>query len=346
MAEALGLDTGDLGGAQVQVMGKTLTVVGLFDPEVFNDIRDLDDGPLTPVDFELSRTAGSTFQINQSAATTATASQYRPYVHILPDNVLIAPYEVVRQMGGRLRSVAVAFDRERLDSGATQALLEDFLLRVAVSLFVGLRQDGTSAIDVWAYSSIGATAIKGLGVLIVPMLIAAFIVLNTMLGTVYERLKDIGIYAAVGLAPSHIALLFIAEACAYAVLGITIGYLGGQGMGLVLNYLDMLGGLNLNYSSLAAVFSALIVMGVVLLSTVYPARVCCPHGRPRPNAALAARAAGGCRVGIPLPLLGVGGRGQGFVRLFVGLPRVVRRGFDWLVLHRGHPAPVLCHAPR
>ncbi len=271
MAEALGLDAGDLGRAQVQVMGKELTVVGLFDPAVFNDIRDLDDGPLTPVDFELSRTAGSTFQLNESTATTATAAQYRPYVHILPDNVLIAPYQIVRQMGGRLRSVAIAFDRE--DLGAAQALLEDFLLRVAVSLFVGLRQDEASTIGVWAYSSIGATAIKGLGVLIVPMLIAAFIVLNTMLGTVYERLKDIGIYAAVGLAPSHIALLFIAEACAYAVLGITLGYLGGQGMGLVLNHWGMLGGLNLNYSSLAAVFSALIVMGVVLLSTVYPARV-------------------------------------------------------------------------
>ncbi len=273
MAEALGLDAGDLGRAQVQVMGQALTVVGLFDPEVFNRIRDLDDGPLTPVDFELSRTAGSTFQINQSAATTTTASQYRPYVHILPDNVLIAPYEIVRQMGGQLRSVAVGFDRARLAAEAAQALLEDFLLRVAVSLFVGLRQDQAATIGVWAYSSIGATAIKGLGVLIVPMLIAAFIVLNTMLGTVYERLKDIGIYAAVGLAPSHIALLFIAEACVYAVLGITLGYLGGQGTGLVLNHWDMLGGLNLNYSSLAAVFSALIVMGVVLLSTVYPARV-------------------------------------------------------------------------
>ena len=265
MAEALGVEPADVGRVQVQVMGKTLTVVGLFDPEIFNGIRDLDDGPLTPVDFELSQETG----VKQDAA--ATTSQHRPYVHILPDNVLIAPYMIVRHIGGRLRSVAVAFDRERLDAGAARALLEDFLLRVAVSLFVGLRQD--QGIEVWAYSSLGATAIKGLGVLIVPMLIAALIVLNTMLGTVHERLKDIGIYAAVGLAPSHIALLFIAEACAYAVLGITLGYLGGQGMGLVLNHLGMLGGLNLNYSSLAAVFSALIVMGVVLLSTAYPARV-------------------------------------------------------------------------
>ena len=35
MAEALGLDAGDLGRAQVKVMGKELTVVGLFDPEIF-----------------------------------------------------------------------------------------------------------------------------------------------------------------------------------------------------------------------------------------------------------------------------------------------------------------------
>lgn len=268
MADALGLDASDLGRAQVQVMGEKLTVVGLLDPAAFNRIRDLDDGPLTPVDFELSRNVGSTLQLDESAAT-----QYRPYVHILPDNVLIAPYQIVRQMGGRLRSVAVAFDRARLDPGAAQAVLEDFLLRVAVSLFVGLRQDDAATTDVWAYSSIGTPAIKGLGVLFIPMLIAALIVLNTMLGTVYERLKDIAIYAAVGLAPSHIALLFIAEACAYAVLGITLGYLAGQGTGLVLNHWGMLGGLSLNYSSLAAVFSALIVMGVVLLSTAYPARV-------------------------------------------------------------------------
>ena len=178
------------------------------------------------------------------------------------------------------------------------------------------------------------------------MLIAAFIVLNTMLGTVYERLKDIGIYAAVGLAPSHIALLFIAEACAYAVLGITLGYLGGQGTGLVLNYLDMLGGLNLNYSSLAAVFSALIVMGVVLLSTVYPARVAARTAVPDIVRRWQPEPPVGAEWEFRFPFLVSAAEAKGSVRLFVGLPSVLRRSLDWLVLHRGHPAPVLCHAPR
>jgi hypothetical protein len=126
---------------------------------------------------------------------------------------------------------------------------------------------------VFAYSSLGLTSVEGVSALIAPLAIAALIVLNTMLGAVYERFKEIAIYSAVGLAPTHIALLFVAEACAYAVLGITLGYLLGQGLGLAISQTDLLGGLSLNYSSTAAVFSALMVMAVVLLATLYPARL-------------------------------------------------------------------------
>jgi len=109
--------------------------------------------------------------------------------------------------------------------------------------------------------------------LIVPMLIAALIVLNAMMGAVYERFREIGIYSSVGLAPMHIALLFIAEACVYAVIGVTLGYMFGQGLGKILVHYDLLSGLSLNYSSMAAIVSAVMVMAVVLLSTLYPARL-------------------------------------------------------------------------
>ena len=76
-----------------------------------------------------------------------------------------------------------------------------------------------------------------------------------------------------GLAPLHIALLFVAEACVYAIIGVTLGYILGQSLGKLLIVLDLLQGISLNYSSMAAIVSALLVMAVVLLSTVYPARV-------------------------------------------------------------------------
>ena len=49
-----------------------------------------------------------------------------------------------------------------------------------------------------------------------------------MLGSVYERVREIGIFSSVGLAPAHVGALFLAEASVYAVMGAIIGYLIAQ----------------------------------------------------------------------------------------------------------------------
>ena len=154
-----------------------------------------------------------------------------------------------------------------------QTLLEDFLLRLSITLFAGLSMGGEKAINVFSYTSMGMTNVEGLGALIIPMFIAALIVLNAMMGAVYERFREIGIYSSVAAAPMHIALLFIAEAVVYAIIGVTLGYIMGQGLGKVLIYFNLLQGMNLNYSSWSAIVSSLLVMGVVLLSTIYPAKI-------------------------------------------------------------------------
>jgi len=96
--------------------------------------------------------------------------------------------------------------------------------------------------------------------------------LNTMLGAVYERVQEIGIYSSLGLTPVHVAALFLAEASVFATIGAVLGYLLGQTVALVLTAQGMLGGITLNYSSLSAVTSTLIVMFTVFLSTSYPAK--------------------------------------------------------------------------
>jgi len=88
---------------------------------------------------------------------------------------------------------------------------------------------------------------------------------------VYERVREIGIYSAVGLAPVHVAFLFIAEACVYAIIGGILGYLLGQVTAWALVKWGLLAGLTLNYSSMSTVTSTIIVMLVVLGSTIYPA---------------------------------------------------------------------------
>jgi hypothetical protein len=151
--------------------------------------------------------------------------------------------------------------------------LEALLSRLAVTVFAGLPEDDGTGLRAWTYNSIGVTALGGLEDQAVPVLIAALIVLNTMMGAVYERLREIGIYSSVGLAPVHISFLFIAEAWVYAVLGVVGGYLAGQVTARVLVAGGWFGALQLNYSSLAAVSAAALVMAVVILSSLYPARV-------------------------------------------------------------------------
>jgi hypothetical protein len=93
-----------------------------------------------------------------------------------------------------------------------------------------------------------------------------------MLGAVYERVKEISIYSALGLAPTHIGMLFVAEAFVFVVLGSVAGYLIGQWVSKAVDFFAIFPGLTLNYSSLSTVLCTLIVSAVVLLSTIYPAR--------------------------------------------------------------------------
>jgi len=271
MAASLGIGPDQVGRSRVQVFGRELSVGGIFEAGAFAAIRDLDDESLTPADFQMSSTQalGPVGIDEMVLVEEETALQIRPFVHLEPENVLILPYETLREVGGTLRSVAVRFDQ----GAAGQDLVEDFLLRLAITLFAGLRDPGEEAIKVFSYTSIGITSVEGLGALIIPMFIAALIVLNAMLGAVYERFREIGIYSSVGLAPMHISLLFVAEACVYAVIGVTLGYILGQGLGKIMIWLELLEGMNLNYSSMSAILSSVLVMGVVLLSTLYPARV-------------------------------------------------------------------------
>jgi hypothetical protein len=77
----------------------------------------------------------------------------------------------------------------------------------------------------------------------------------------------------VGLAPSHVSFLFIAEAMAFAVLSVVIGYLLAQTTAGLFATSSLWAGITVNYSSLAGVAAMFLVILVVLVSVIYPSRV-------------------------------------------------------------------------
>ena len=110
--------------------------------------------------------------------------------------------------------------------------------------------------------------------LLIPVLLGGMIVFATMLGSVSDREKEIYTFSSLGLAPPHVASLFVAEAGVYAVIGGMGGYLLGQLVARLLNWLSGMWDFTvptMNYSSTNAIVTILIVMGTVLISTIYPA---------------------------------------------------------------------------
>ena len=255
IADKLQITASDVGKAQVEFGGAKYTVTAILKNDVFKKIKDLDNEPTTPVDFILMSKQGAQQQSGGEAG-------FKEYVHHEPANCFIVPFDTIMGMGGELKSIAIKY--ATADEVTSQ--LDQLMPRLGLNLYAGV---GNS---IYRYSSIGSSSSKGFSNVFIPVLIAALIVLNTMLGSVFERVREIGIFSSIGLAPNHIAVLFIAESMVYANLGAVAGYVIGQTISKILTATGWLPGLYLNFSSMSAVSSTIIVVAVVLLSTLYPAR--------------------------------------------------------------------------
>lgn len=263
MAEKLAVSPQDAatGNVAVSVFGVQLRVIGIMSNNRMKKVVDLDGEPLTPVDYLLMQEQTQQQQ-QQKAGEKMSEDQLREYIHLAPDSTLVVPYDFLIGQGGQLRSVAISMDTP----DRVKARIDELMSRVELNLYAGI--GGRT----FLCSAVSQTGFKNLQELVIPVLIAAMICLNTMLGSVYERVREIYIYSSLGLAPTHIAALFVAEAAVYAILGAVAGYLFGQVVSKVLAETGLLAGLNLNYSSLAAVASTIVIMVTVLLSVIYPAR--------------------------------------------------------------------------
>ncbi len=263
-AAVLGIAMGQEEPAVVDIWGQPYRICGVFDSRRLQDYLDLDGEPLTPVTFpNEALTEITEVEFDALESGEDVKSFQSRYQHTSADVTLFMPYQSVLAKGGSFKA-AVAFLPE--DQDPRSAAL-DIIERFGLMLFSG-EPDGT-----FIYQSSDTIRYQGLPNVFIPMVISVLIVLNTMIGSVYERKGEISIYTSVGLAPSHVSFLFIAEALAFAVLSVVLGYLLAQGSAYGFAKTDLWAGITVNYSSMAGVGAMLLVIVVVLVSVIYPSRV-------------------------------------------------------------------------
>ncbi|MFC1582058.1 FtsX-like permease family protein [Planctomycetota bacterium] len=278
MAEKLGLseeEQAEVDGTSrkwmLKVYGRSYWIKGIMDSNRFNNLVDIDNEQLTPTDpsdREMGGRGGSVSQeIQQMRAAQTTITSIKPAKHLSPEFVVFMNPKVVKKFGGKLRSLAVVCKDIGEDNYVSR--VSDFLKRVGIMIFVSNRGESK------AFTPKMSTGMQGFANILVPLIIASMIVLNTMMGAVHERHQEIRTYSSVGLAPKHIGALFLAESIVYSVVGGVSGFLIAQVLAKMVHYFGLLGsaGIELNYSSMATVLSIMLVMAVVMLSTIYPARM-------------------------------------------------------------------------
>lgn len=247
------------GPVATTVNGQVAVIAGVFSSDSLAALRDLNGRTVLPYDIEAMLTVRRS-RSNAILAYPEDPTLPAARVVILPNRGFKA---VVPGAENRLVSCAVVL--EGLPYREASELIADHQRLSGLPLAYGL--DGTAFVG----RTRGGGGFGGVDLLI-PLLIAALTVLNTMRGSVYERRDEIAVFNAVGIAPRFIAAMFFAEALVYAVVGAVAGYLLSLllGRGSAMLGIDL--GLQLDVASLAPVWASLALAAAVFLSTWFPAR--------------------------------------------------------------------------
>jgi hypothetical protein len=257
---------------RVLINGESYLVQGIIDSLALNKVTGLDGRSILPYDVNSIQLLGQSSEgvlvpdtVKRLNAAQVILVNIQPpskgteEVRTVSCGILFPrePYRIFKDIGPLLPAVGYKDQRRQV---------MEFLERSGESAYYAI--DGVS----YYGSRKRARTFEGLLELLIPIMIAALTVFNTMRGSVYERRDEIYVYNAVGIAPNHIFFMFMAEALVYAVVGAMLGYLLSQSTGRVLTALDLTGGMNMNYSSIETIYASLTIMVAVMLSTLLPAR--------------------------------------------------------------------------
>jgi len=106
---------------------------------------------------------------------------------------------------------------------------------------------------------------------LVVLLIGSLMIFVTLMSSVIERTKEIGILRAVGFRKEHIIKILVFEAALLSLLGGTLGWLAGTGAGIITAPYFAETEINILPDWRLALASVAIAAGIGIISSIYPA---------------------------------------------------------------------------
>lgn len=259
VAKELDLKVGDL----VYIRSKKMRLAGIFQSAELENASYLDKGKLAPPNFNATSNAEDksiwkvVFDTNNIDASS--------FIWSSADLTALTDIDTTYVLNGFRNGVILYPKTEEID------LMKDANDIAEVSYGIVY---SNSANGIHRHFFTESFSASGVGNIIVPLLLGGLIILSSLLGSIADREKEIFTFSALGLSPKDVSILFFAESSVYAIIGGLGGYLLSQIVSALLRVLAGFGLIqapDMNYSSLSTVYTILIVMLTVLLSTIYPA---------------------------------------------------------------------------
>jgi putative ABC transport system permease protein len=240
------------GAADVTVLGQT-TAEELFSlRSPIGQTVDVDSIPLTVIG--VLTTAGSSASTNE-------------------DDMALVPVTTYEQQVGGTSSVSTIYVEANSSAGLSGAYQEtDDLLLTLHHISEPAEADFTITTQAQLQStanSVNRTLTDLLaGIAAISLLVGGIGVMNIMLVSVTERIREIGLRKAVGAAPGEIRRQFLVEAGSLGLIGGVGGVLLGLVGAVVLPHLEAN---PVTISPVAAVGAVVVAIGIGLIFGVYPA---------------------------------------------------------------------------
>ncbi|MBW2608374.1 MAG: ABC transporter permease [Deltaproteobacteria bacterium] len=110
-----------------------------------------------------------------------------------------------------------------------------------------------------------------LGISVLVIFIGALLVFVTMMGSVNERTREIGIFRAIGFRRGHVMHIILLEAMIVGLVGGLIGFFGGSGIAWATLPFVLNGGAFAGINASLGVISILLSVSLSLAASLYPA---------------------------------------------------------------------------
>ena len=237
ITEDVAKELGVVPGGTVVFYGIELKVLGIISQQHLSNITDIDGIPLAPFDPLVARPP-------------------RPRVYW---GIIFIPYNFAIDLGGVTYSVAVTCK----DTSSIPKIAEKIAKYIGLTSHYVFAVENMSSNRSFRYTSERMFDVSNWQFSLIPMVISALVMLSTMMGNVYERIKEIYIYSVIGLNPMNVVGLFLGECITYALISAPLGYIFSSILG---NFSNVFA----NYASTSIILVILSSILVILSSSIYP----------------------------------------------------------------------------